>query len=127
MRFKEQNRKKLSINITPLIDVLFLLVIFVLVTAQFEDVGGISVDLPQGKAKELPEIQTLNLVLTAEGKFYLDKIEIPFEDLPAKLKKESAKAKESILVVKADKGVRWERVALAIDTAKNLGLKKDCI
>ncbi|MHC4873711.1 MAG: ExbD/TolR family protein, partial [Planctomycetota bacterium] len=57
MRFKENNRKRLAINITPLIDVLFLLVIFVLVTAQFEDVGGISVELPQGKAKELPEIQ----------------------------------------------------------------------
>lgn len=124
MRFTENNRKKLSINITPLIDVLFLLVIFVLVTAQFEDVGGISVDLPQGKSKELPEIQTLNLVLTSDGEYYLEDRNIPLENLEEELKQLSLKAKESILIVKADKGVRWEMVALAIDTAKNVGLKK---
>jgi biopolymer transport protein ExbD len=125
MKFDSRNkRNKLTINITPLIDVLFLLVIFVLVTAQFEEAGGITVDLPQGKSKELPEIQTLILSLTTDGKIYLGKKQVKFDKLSVILKKEAKKAQKNVLIVKADRKVPWEKVVMAIDTAKSSGLKQ---
>jgi len=125
MRFQSGGgRRRLSINLTSLIDVLFLLVIFVLVSARFEDAAGIDVNLPHGATRELPKEQTLVLTLTAGGKTYLNEAAVPDGALGTLLEEAAAMAQETVLVVKADRQVPWERVAAALDTAKRAGLTR---
>lgn len=119
------NRRRLVINITSLIDVIFLLLIFVLLTAKFEDAGNIQVDLPKGKSRAMPE-QKQNVVLsiTRNGEYYLGdrKIEAP------ELRKEFAQLvkadKDTILEVKGDAAVPYEKVIAAVGEAKDAGLEK---
>lgn len=125
MRFHEgRSGRRAIINVTSLIDVLFLLVIFVLVSARFEEAGGIAVDLPHGVSKELPESQTLVLSLTAERRLFLDKTEVPAEALQSRLAAAAKRARQTVLIVKADKRVPAEDVIRALDTAKAVGLRQ---
>ncbi|MFH0919553.1 MAG: biopolymer transporter ExbD [Fibrobacterota bacterium] len=125
MKFvRSRPRRAMGLNLTSLIDVLFILLIFVLVAARFEEVGAIAVDLPRGLSRELPESQTLTLTLTVEGKCFLGEEEVPFERLGERLGAEMSKARETVLVVAADRRVSWERVSGAIDAAKAAGLRR---
>jgi biopolymer transport protein ExbD len=125
MRFHDSARRgRLAINLTSLIDVLFLLLIFVLVSARFEEVGGVAVELPQGRSKELPKRQTLILTLTAEGDLYLDEEPLSLAALGPALRAAAARARETTLVVRADQAVRSGRLLQAMDVAKQQGLER---
>ena len=124
MKFFDKGRTKLALNLTSMIDVLFILLIFVLLSAKFEDEGGVAVDLPQGTSRELPEHQTIELVVAADSTIYLDKAVIPLDTLEKTLDAERLKAKESVVVVKADRAVPFEKIAIILDTAKRVKLQR---
>jgi biopolymer transport protein ExbD len=117
-------RRRAAINLTPLIDVLFLLVIFVLVTARFEDVGAVEVDLPRGTSESLPARQTLTLSVTSAGAYYLGEEEVPQASLRDVLQRRAAEARETGLVIRADRSVPWEAVHFATEAAKEAGLRR---
>ncbi|MHC4887165.1 MAG: ExbD/TolR family protein [Planctomycetota bacterium] len=126
MRFGNGNgRRRLTINITSLIDVLFLLLIFVLVTAQFEDVGAIQVDLPKGKSRALPE-QKKNVVLsiTRKGEYYIDTRKVEPLDLRKEFETIAKRDKDTVLEVKGDASVPYEKVIAAVGEARDVGLEK---
>lgn len=112
-------KRSAAINITSLIDVMFLLVIFVLLAAKFEPDGGIAVNLPQGESKEQskPEIQVLTI--TADGKLYMQKDPIPMERLASAIKDMRGKFKDPVLVINADKAVPYGTIARAMDIVKS--------
>lgn len=70
MKFQRQSREELSINLTPLIDVVFLLLIFFMVSTTFNRETELKVDLPeaQGEPVELVE-ETVEVLIDAEGKY----------------------------------------------------------
>ncbi|MBN2712088.1 MAG: biopolymer transporter ExbD [Planctomycetes bacterium] len=113
------------INVTSLIDVMFLLVIFVLISARFDPEGGIAVDLPQGKSKEIPETRTYELTILYDGTMFLNKKKIKDDtELAEAIKAFRAEAKDPVLVIKADKDVSWKRIVVVTDTAKMSGQGK---
>lgn len=124
MKFIETRRQRPGINLTSLIDVLFLLLIFVLLSAKFEEEGGLAVDLPQGTSKELPEEQTIEVVVTSDGVIHLNKQVVAEEQLEAILLAESTKAKESTMVIKGDQAASFGTIAIIVDTAKRVKLKR---
>ncbi len=117
-------RRRLGINVTPLIDVLFLLVIFVLVTARFEEVAAIGVELPHGESREPPPTQTLVLTVTAQGDCYLGEDPVGLDALGERLRAAKDRDRQTTLVVRADRRVPWERVAQALDTARAAELRR---
>ena len=75
MQFRLKRISKPIINIAPLVDVLFLLLIFFMVTSTFVEQPNIQLDLPSTKYSETSEIKELQLIITRYGKIYLqDKI-----------------------------------------------------
>lgn len=122
-----QNRKSKApvINVTSLIDVMFLLVIFVLITARFDPQGGIAVDLPKGKSKEVPKNAIYELTIMHDGTMFLNKDRVAnLEALGKGIRAYRAKVKNPVLVIKADKDVSWERIVLVTDAAKQSGQGK---
>ncbi len=77
MKFKRSKKYDLSINITPLVDVIFLLLIFFIVTAVLEGNYLIEIDLPRGiaNASEMP-LEDIEIVVSRDGRYFLNGVPI---------------------------------------------------
>ena len=75
MKFVSNNKKVFSIEITPLIDIVFLLVIFFVVTSKVGDSQFLSLDLPKTESFEYKSVQLNNeIVVTSDGKVIINEI-----------------------------------------------------
>lgn len=116
-----------EINVTPMVDVMLVLLIIFMVAAPMLTVG-VPVDLPETKAKEMnADTQPIMVTLDATGKVFLQETEIPREELVAKLQAISKTGYEERIFIRGDKatnyGAAMEVMAL-IQAAgyKNIGL-----
>lgn len=126
MQFLNNRRKSVAINVTSLIDVMFLLLIFVLLSAKFEKEGSVPVNLPSGgkteTAETKPEIKILSI--DAAGKMFLGKTPVTLEELPAAIKRMRAEMKDPVLVINADKDGAYGAFARAMDVIQKTGQTK---
>ncbi|MCY4045047.1 MAG: biopolymer transporter ExbD [Cellvibrionales bacterium] len=73
MQFKRAKDKELDVNLTPLIDVVFLLLIFFMVSTTFTDKLELAVDLPKADAQvQLKKTDAIEVVITAKGDFTIN-------------------------------------------------------
>ena len=104
-----------EINVTPMVDVMLVLLIIFMVTAPLL-VAGVPVDLPDSKAGALQSDNTpIQLSLKRGGKIYLDTLEVPAAALPAKLAAlRSARGDEARVYVRADKALGYGAVMTVV-------------
>ena len=130
MNFIPRKRSSSSIiNLTPLIDCMFLLVIFIMIAARFEPDGGIPVDLPTARTGEPKKVTSINLTITEDGRVYLEQDEIAVEDLErgiiaARTAAGDPDGNEVVLVVHGDRNAHHGRVVEALDAAARAKQKK---
>lgn len=125
MRFRRPRtrRETALINLTSLIDVVFLLLIFFMVSTSFALIRGIKVDLPTTTTPQERIEQNIVISITKEGKIYLDKTQISKTELVKTLKRQIGK-KKSLVVINADKDTRHGMVVEVMDLAKQGGAGK---
>ena len=127
MNFKERNRDtSFSIDIAPLVDVVFLLLIFFMLSTTFEIKPGIKVNLPEGTTKEIKsEPKDIKIYITKKEEIYFNGKRI---DL-TKLKKELSKIrnKKKMIIIEADKFSYHGVVVSVMDVAKSLGFNNFAI
>lgn len=116
-------RRKPSINITSLIDVLFLLLIFFMVSSTFQEHPAIRLDLPQASTAEPSTTDALTLSITPDGTVYLDDEEVDRAELAVRLRGAVAGDADVTLILKADTVVPYGTVIGVIDTAKQAGIR----
>lgn len=133
MNFNPRRRASNNvINLTPLIDCMFLLVIFIMIAARFEPDGGIPVDLPKASAAEKETRQRpkiINVTVDAEGKVFLEQNEVDVADLERLIVEERTAAgdpegEEAVLVIYGDKNAVHGRVVEVLDAAARAKQKK---
>lgn len=126
MQFKTGTRKKgkALINITSLIDVLFLLLIFLMVSSTFLEQPGIQLELPEAQSSVLVEQKEFTLFVNRNGDLFLNDNEISMEELTVRIKEALPKMKDGALILKADKDVNYGLVVGVMDAVKNSGIKK---
>ncbi len=111
----------LSDSLTPLVDIIFLLIIFFLVSSTFEkSENNLGINLPSTKGKGVQGKKTKQwkVSLGPAGVIYLDQKELQFEELESILKTNRAKNKDINIVLKADKKVAYGHVAKLIGLFK---------
>ncbi len=111
------------IDLVPLIDVVFLLLIFFMLTATFTVQSGIKVNLPQAASAEEEIEKKCTIYLTAGGVIYLNEEEIDWEILPQRLK-DFMRGEKNILIVKADKATAHGKVVRVLDIAATVGIDR---
>jgi len=124
MQFLEKKRRKVIINITSLIDVLFLLLIFFMVSSTFVEQPGLKLELPETKSATTEKIKELMLEINANEKMFLNQELVSIENLEEEFKKILPSLEEKSLVLKADKNVPYGTVVKVMDLAKLSGLEK---
>lgn len=133
MQFRRQLREEESINLTPLIDVVFLLLIFFMVSTTFTKETHLSIDLPEASGEHQAESpKAIEIIIAAEGSYAINGsalVNREIETLRAALKSMSASddgdaisvAASTPLIITADAKAPHEYVVRAMDAAGQLG------
>lgn len=124
MNFKHARREDVRVDLTPLIDIIFQLVLFFMVSTTFISAPGIQVDLPRSSAQTyLQEQDDVNIWLTRDGEVYVNDQAVDWSGLDARLSNAAADP-ETLVIIKADQGVLHGRVVRVMDLARNKGLTR---
>ena len=113
-----------EINMTPLVDVMLVLLIIFIITVPVMK-HAVNIDLP--RATNQPEDtkpQTVRLSVASDGSYYWNENKVTDEAMAAMLKEEGAKDPQPDLHIRGDKDVRYERVAQAMAAAQQAGVRK---
>ena len=124
MNFGRRSQDDLTLDVTPLIDVVFLLLIFFMVTTTFASRSGIGVKLPEAQAKERPPGHVIELTLTTKGELFLDKGKVATGGLAAAFAAAAREHAGEVVVIRADAAVPHGRVVKAMDAARAAGFHK---
>ncbi len=121
MRFKRRVQfAKGHLDIAPLIDCVFLLLIFFLLTSNFMFQPGIKINLPKAVTSEVVRENTLVITVTADNIFYLNEAPITFVELKSKLKTSSDTRRP--VLIKADRNVSLGKVVSIWDFCRDIGM-----
>ena len=113
-----------EINMTPLVDVMLVLLIIFIITVPVMK-HAVNIDLPRASSEpEQPKPQNILFSVTADGAYYWNEQKIDDSELPNRLAAEAAKEPQPELHIRGDKAVRYERVAVAMAAAQKAGLRK---
>jgi len=115
-----------DVNLTPLIDVVFILLIFFMVSTTFQRESQIKIELPEASAEPAEtEKDTLEIVIDADGRYFIGDQQVVNTELDT-LKQAIAKfvgdRKELPVVIRADRHTPYEAVVRAMDATSQLGL-----
>src|SRR3989338_8401090 len=124
MRFKrhmELEHGLRQIDITPLIDMVFQLLIFFMLTSSFIVQSGIKVNLPKAVSAVASEGDTI-IIISRENVIYLDKKVLTAKEIKIVLN-EAKKTKRPVLIM-ADQGAKLGRVVEVWDMARDLGVEQ---
>lgn len=128
MKFRRKQRVEPGIDITPLIDVVFLMLIFFMVSTTFTREAHLQISLPEADAvPEADQRERLELVIAASGNYALNGkvlVNSRIETIMAALGEASGGDVEQPLVITADAKTPHELVVRAMDAAGRIGFSR---
>ena len=127
MKFQTENKLLETFNFSSLTDIVFLLLIFFLLSSTFIVQPGIKVKLPKSESSEVTSDKNIAISISRDGAYYLNEERVLLSSLPAMLRQKFVYGKEQIIVIKADYDVTLQSAVDVIDIAKNVGVDKRSI
>ncbi len=125
MRFRKRELEDPRPNITPLVDILFLLIIFFTVTTTFATTGGIDVNLPKASSRrDIEKVEKLFVVVNAEGRAFIEGEPMNAAELLAGFRDLAGRNPDALVIVEADERTDHGRVVEVMDTAQTAGLNR---
>jgi biopolymer transport protein ExbD len=110
------------------VDVVFLLLIFFVLTTTFVESPGIKIDLPRSKTREFVEKRDdIVVILDKEGKLIVNGVSMEMKDLERVFQRTHKKNPSAMVIIKADKEASHGDVVIIMDTAKTSGLNRIAI
>lgn len=124
MQLRTRPTRKVIINITSLIDVIFMLLLFFMITSTFLEQPGIKLELPSAKSATSGVPQEYVLTVDKKGLLFLNRQPLALAELEAEIRKALPRMKDAALVLKADQEISHGLVVSVMDMAKRGGVKK---
>lgn len=130
MNFAPKREKELELNMTPLIDVVFLLLIFFMVSTTFERESEISIELPESSGEEAQHEQfVIEISIDGQGRYFINQRKLKDNKLETlkqgirevRSQQDDEKTKPK-LIISADRNTKHQAVVRAMDAARQLGL-----
>jgi biopolymer transport protein TolR len=121
---RKRSRPVSDINVTPMVDVMLVLLVIFMVTAPLLTVG-VQVDLPQTAANAIREqTEPLAVSINAQGKIYLQDTEIELDSLAPRLQAITGSNPDARIYVRGDKSIDYGRVMEVMGTINAAGFNK---
>jgi len=113
-----------EINITPMVDVMLVLLVIFMVAAPMMTTG-VTVDLPDSKASPVPgQDEPLAVSITANGDVWIQKTKVPLKDFEKKLRAVTNEKKETRIFVRGDKSVDYGKIMQVVGEINEAGYNK---
>jgi len=114
-----ERRRSPSPNIVPLIDIMFTLVAFLLVSTTFRtEPLGIDVDLPRAATGTVQQQAELRITVTQQGTMFVNGVAVSESDIQARVRSALLSNPNTIVIISADRRVSYDYVVRAIDAAR---------
>ncbi len=128
LAFKSRkNTYQMQSPLTSLIDIVFLLLIYFMLTTNFIVEEGIKIKLPNAHAAAPQVKQEITVVVDKNGRSYINGKKILTNDLYTKIKNLIGKDKDRLVIIKADKTVILNKAVRVMDIAKAAGASRLCL
>ena len=123
MLYRRPDRKKNSIlvDLSPLIDVVFLLLIFFMVSTRFKDDHGLDLALPSSESRQSSEKKHLTLYIDKNNDIRLNEEFVSVSELKDKIAASLENAESKMVVLKVDQSIEHGKVVEVMDAAKSAG------
>ncbi len=121
MKFRELRRVRAEPGMTAMIDIIFLLLLFFVLSSSFVLQPGVKVELPRTVTQEHPVRKDLILIIARDRRIFLNNDQVPLESLWGRLIEELKAQPQGVIVIRADRGVPHGLVVRVMDVAKQAG------
>lgn len=111
-----------EINITPMMDVVFILLIFFIVTASFVKESGIEVNRPEASTAEIKEQGNIMVAITADGQIWIDKRQVDVRAVRANIERLHAENPQGSVVIQADESSKNGLLVQVMDASREAGV-----
>ncbi len=128
MNLRPERRQSPDLNLTPLIDVVFLLLIFFMVSTTFDKESRIKVELPQAATQDQRDKQdtVLDITIDVKGRFYVNQNEVINTEtatLMGAIEKAVKDRRDLPVIISADASTPYQAIVKAMDAASQLGFE----
>jgi len=128
MNLQPSDSDEPEVNLTPLIDVVFLLLIFFMVSTTFEHQSRIQIELPEATAEATPpDDESLEIIIDAQGRFFLGEAQVvntELKTLKGAISKVVGEREGIPVIIRADANTPHQAVVTALDATSQLGLTR---
>jgi biopolymer transport protein ExbD len=113
-----------AIDMTPMLDIVFIMLIFFIVTTVFVKEAGVEVNKPDGLLAVRPKNANIFIAVTEDGKVWMDKRQIDTDSVRANLERLMAEQPSDIIIIQADKEAEHGIVIEVMDQIKAAGIDR---
>jgi biopolymer transport protein ExbD len=115
--------EEVDINITPMLDIVFIILIFFVVTASFVKESGVDVSRPSASTAERKERGNIMIAITADDAIWIDKRRVDIRAVRADVERLHVENPEGAIVIQADKNSKTGLLVQVIDQARMAGVR----
>jgi biopolymer transport protein ExbD len=125
MKIRQRSTKKLRIEIIPMIDVIFFLLVFFMISSfAMTRLNSVPVSLPKTSASAKAQKQDFIISIKKDGSLYVNKTQLNLENIGHHLADEMKDHPQEMVVINADQGVNYGLVVKVMDRARQIGVRK---
>ena len=122
VRYNQKNKRAAGdINLTPMIDIIFNLLIFFLIVAVISQ-KGLNIKLPRTTTAEKRPDKSLEILVNREGHYLFDGERVPEDEVESRLVRATGDGRDRVIVLKADEEAPFGRFVVVMDISRRLGL-----
>ena len=122
--YEEEKKELISINITPLIDIVFLLLIFFMLATSFIQKSTIEVNLSSGTSQSIEKKNVIKIILKKDGNIYLNTKLIDLLNIKKEITKKLEQNSNYIFLIKCHKKVEVQKIIRLIEEIRLAGTNK---
>ncbi|MCP3875111.1 MAG: biopolymer transporter ExbD [Desulfobacteraceae bacterium] len=128
LKFKSKTSSyQIQIPLTSLVDIVFLLLIYFLLTTNFIVEEGIKIKLPNAKASAPQINQEITIIVDKQGLAYISDAKVPFDRLYTRIKEMIGTDMDRLVIIRADKTLVLNKAVKVMDIAKAAGASRLCL
>ncbi|MEI5638250.1 MULTISPECIES: ExbD/TolR family protein [unclassified Pseudoalteromonas] len=118
-RFREE--EEAAVDMTPMLDIVFIMLIFFIVTTSFVKEAGIEVNKPKAAQAQKTKNANIFIAIRENGEIWMDKRQVDVERVSANLESLMAEQPTDVVIIQADKGAKHGVVVKVMDQIKATG------
>jgi len=122
-RRRTREQEESEIDITPMLDVVFIMLIFFIVTASFVKEAGIDVNRPDAATAEVKERGNILVAITDTDQVWIDRRQVDVRSVRANIERLRAENPEGAVVIQADKNSKNGLLVKVMDAARQAGVE----